>query len=135
LARAKRLRQLQVKHKWNRDEYMTANELISEPGPYGLHASMYLVSCSCVTYPIELPDLTSSQNDPPPLTSLTSSRQLSEIKELLSNTNSSSNPPKHTEPLGVMHRLNWAMDRMCEVSRRLLHGIRMTRPSLFTHLI
>jgi acyl-CoA oxidase len=43
LARAKRLRQLQVKHKWNRDEYMTANDLISEPGPYGLHASMYLV--------------------------------------------------------------------------------------------
>ena len=49
LARAKRLRQLQVKHNWNRDEYMTANELISEPGPYGLHASMYLVCYSCVT--------------------------------------------------------------------------------------
>jgi acyl-CoA oxidase len=44
LARAKRLRQLQVEHNWNRDEYMVANELISEPGPYGLHASMYLVS-------------------------------------------------------------------------------------------
>jgi acyl-CoA oxidase len=51
LARAKRLRQLQVKHNWNRDEFMVANELISEPGPYGLHASMYLVIfillCSC----------------------------------------------------------------------------------------
>jgi acyl-CoA oxidase len=44
LARAKRLRQLQVKHNWDQDEYTTANELISEPGPYGLHASMYLVS-------------------------------------------------------------------------------------------
>lgn len=43
LARAKRLRQLQVKHKWDRDEYMAANELMSEPGPYGLHATMYLV--------------------------------------------------------------------------------------------
>jgi acyl-CoA oxidase len=43
LARAKRLRQLQVQHNWDRDDYMTANELISEPGPYGLHASMYLV--------------------------------------------------------------------------------------------
>jgi len=43
LARAKRLRQLQVKHNWSRDDYMVANELISEPGPYGLHASMYLV--------------------------------------------------------------------------------------------
>lgn len=43
LARAKRLRQLQVQHNWDREEYMMANELISEPGPYGLHASMYLV--------------------------------------------------------------------------------------------
>lgn len=44
LARAKRMRQLQVKHKWTRDEYIMASELISEPGPYGLHATMYLVS-------------------------------------------------------------------------------------------
>jgi acyl-CoA oxidase len=43
LARAKRLRQLQVKHNWDRDDYITADALISEPGPYGLHASMYLV--------------------------------------------------------------------------------------------
>lgn len=43
LARAKRLRQLQVKHNWSQEEYVVANELISEPGPYGLHASMYLV--------------------------------------------------------------------------------------------
>lgn len=45
LARGKRLRQLQVKHNWSKDEYMVANELISEPGPYGLHASMFLVMC------------------------------------------------------------------------------------------
>jgi acyl-CoA oxidase len=43
LARAKKLRQLQVKHNWDRDEFVVANELISEPGPYGLHATMYLV--------------------------------------------------------------------------------------------
>jgi acyl-CoA oxidase len=43
LARAKKLRQLQVKHNWDREEFVVANELISEPGPYGLHASMYLV--------------------------------------------------------------------------------------------
>ena len=43
LARAKKLRQLQVKHKWNTDEFTVANELLSEPGPYGLHASMFLV--------------------------------------------------------------------------------------------
>lgn len=43
LARAKRLQQLTVKHQWTRDEYQMATELISEPGPYGLHASMFLV--------------------------------------------------------------------------------------------
>ena len=50
LARAKRLQQLTVKHKWSKDEFMTANELISEPGPYGLHVSMFLVrTVSCHT--------------------------------------------------------------------------------------
>lgn len=43
LGRAKRLRQLSVQHKWTNDEYVMANELVSEPGPYGLHASMFLV--------------------------------------------------------------------------------------------
>lgn len=47
LARAKRLRQLQVKHDWNQDDKMMANELISEPGPYGLHESMFLV-CTAI---------------------------------------------------------------------------------------
>jgi acyl-CoA oxidase len=44
LARGKRLRQLSVKHKWSQEDYQVANELISEPTPYGLHASMFLVS-------------------------------------------------------------------------------------------
>ncbi|CAG8958177.1 hypothetical protein HYFRA_00000529 [Hymenoscyphus fraxineus] len=44
LARAKRLRQLQVKHNWTQDEFYCANDLISEPGPYGLHATMYLTT-------------------------------------------------------------------------------------------
>lgn len=44
LGRAKRLRQLEVKHKWTQDDLYTINDLISEPGPYGLHSSMYLVS-------------------------------------------------------------------------------------------
>ncbi|KAL9625803.1 MAG: hypothetical protein Q9160_000123 [Pyrenula sp. 1 TL-2023] len=42
MARAKRLRQLSVDHAWSEEEYMTANELISEPTPYGLHEHMYL---------------------------------------------------------------------------------------------
>ena len=44
LARAKRLQQLTVKNKWSKDEFEMAIELISEPGPYGLHASMFLVT-------------------------------------------------------------------------------------------
>jgi acyl-CoA oxidase len=44
LARGKRLQQLQVQHKWTREEYQAANDLISEPTPYGLHASMFLVT-------------------------------------------------------------------------------------------
>lgn len=43
LARAKRMRQLAVEHRWSQEDYMMASELISEPGPYGLHASMFLV--------------------------------------------------------------------------------------------
>lgn len=43
LARAKRLQQLTIKHQWTKDEYQMAAELISEPGPYGLHVSMFLV--------------------------------------------------------------------------------------------
>jgi acyl-CoA oxidase len=43
LAKAKRLRQLYVKHNWTQEEYIMANDLISEPTPYGLHATMYLV--------------------------------------------------------------------------------------------
>ncbi|KAJ9623607.1 hypothetical protein H2203_005869 [Taxawa tesnikishii (nom. ined.)] len=44
LARAKKLRQLQVKHGWTVDDKQVANELISEPGPYGLHESMFLIT-------------------------------------------------------------------------------------------
>ena len=48
LARAKRMRQLYVQHQWSQDDYMMASELVSEPGPYGLHASMFLVSLHSV---------------------------------------------------------------------------------------
>lgn len=44
LAKAKRLQQLAEQNKWNMEELMTANDLIGEPTPYGLHASMFLVS-------------------------------------------------------------------------------------------
>lgn len=51
MARAKRLRQLSVDHAWSEEEYLTANELISEPTPYGLHEHMYLVRLPSATHP------------------------------------------------------------------------------------
>ena len=50
LARAKRLQQLATRHGWTQDDYQMATELISEPGPYGLHASMFLVHQSNVVF-------------------------------------------------------------------------------------
>lgn len=44
LARQKRLQQLNEQHGWTKDEYIMASELISEPGPYGLHVSMFLIT-------------------------------------------------------------------------------------------
>ena len=44
LSRAKRLTQLRNKHGWTDDDYLVANELISEPTPYGLHDHMFLAS-------------------------------------------------------------------------------------------
>ena len=46
LARQKRLSQLSNKYGWSRDDYQMASELISEPGPYGLHVTMFLVGTS-----------------------------------------------------------------------------------------
>ncbi|KAF1987998.1 acyl-CoA oxidase [Aulographum hederae CBS 113979] len=45
LARAKRLAQLRFKHAWTEEEFRMATDLISEPGPYGLHDSMFLITC------------------------------------------------------------------------------------------
>ncbi|KAF2471649.1 acyl-CoA oxidase [Lindgomyces ingoldianus] len=44
LARAKKLRNLRLKHGWDLEDFRTANELVSEPGPYALHDSMFLVT-------------------------------------------------------------------------------------------
>ena len=44
LTRGKRLRQLAVEHCWSEDDYQIAADLISEPDPYGLHASLFLVT-------------------------------------------------------------------------------------------
>ncbi|KAJ9297636.1 hypothetical protein DTO271G3_4411 [Paecilomyces variotii] len=44
LAKGKRLQQLSVEKKWSADEYYAAADLIAEPTPYGLHATMFLVT-------------------------------------------------------------------------------------------
>ena len=46
LAREKRLRILKKQHNWSTDEFRTATELVGEPGPYGLHDSMFKVCLS-----------------------------------------------------------------------------------------
>lgn len=55
LARAKRLRQLTVKHKWSKDDFIIANDLLSESTPYRLHDSMFLVqNLSYLLHPTSL---------------------------------------------------------------------------------
>ncbi|KAH8701557.1 acyl-CoA dehydrogenase/oxidase [Talaromyces proteolyticus] len=44
LAKGKRLQQLSVERKWTLEEYHAAANLIGEPTPYALHASMFLVT-------------------------------------------------------------------------------------------
>jgi acyl-CoA oxidase len=43
LAKGKRLQQLKEKYNWSIEDYHFASEMIGEPTPYGLHASMFLV--------------------------------------------------------------------------------------------
>ena len=45
LAREKRLRLLKKKYNWSYEEFRAATELVGEPGPYGLHDSMFKVRC------------------------------------------------------------------------------------------
>ncbi|CAN9409996.1 unnamed protein product [Alternaria alternata] len=44
LAREKRLRILKKQHNWSFEEFRAATELVGEPGPYGLHDSMFKVT-------------------------------------------------------------------------------------------
>lgn len=43
LAKGKRLQQLAVQNKWSAEEYYAASDLVGEPTPYALHATMFLV--------------------------------------------------------------------------------------------
>ncbi|RKF73897.1 Peroxisomal acyl-coenzyme A oxidase 1 [Golovinomyces cichoracearum] len=44
LSRAKMLRNLEIKYKWTSDQLLDASDFVSEAGPYGLHASMFLAT-------------------------------------------------------------------------------------------
>ncbi|KAL1867617.1 hypothetical protein Plec18167_008617 [Paecilomyces lecythidis] len=44
LAKGKRLQQLAVQNKWSAEEYYAASDLVGEPTPYALHATMFLVT-------------------------------------------------------------------------------------------
>lgn len=58
LAKAKRLQQLAEQNQWSMEELHAANELIGEPTPYGLHASMFLVRTTAIADPPRIPRLT-----------------------------------------------------------------------------
>lgn len=50
LAREKRLRILKKQHNWTLEEFRTAIDLVGEPGPYGLHDSMFKVRVRSIYY-------------------------------------------------------------------------------------
>jgi acyl-CoA oxidase len=49
LARAKRLRLLAAEHDWSLEDHNIAVDLLSEPTPYMLHGTMFLVRATCQT--------------------------------------------------------------------------------------
>lgn len=96
LKRQKRLQQLSVQHNWSRDDYIMASELISEPGPYGLHVTMFLVRRSgpSITRPVK----TKYGRRPP-----------CEIKAHRSSTNCSWRKPRSTNILDATHKRSLGM--------------------------
>ncbi|KAK2800094.1 fatty-acyl coenzyme A oxidase [Onygenales sp. PD_10] len=51
LGKAKRLQQLRQQYNWTYEDFVMANDLLSEPTPYALHASMFLVTLRNQTTP------------------------------------------------------------------------------------
>lgn len=112
LARQKRLSQLSKRHEWTNDEYQMASELISEPGPYGLHVSMFLVSC------MALPDSSKSIY-------LNCNRSPYVTKVHLSNISYSLRKLKNTNMSDATLRQSWDMDPMFEDLKLQQLGIRV----------
>ena len=53
LARSKKLRKLQVQNGWTQEDKMVANELISEPGPYGEYSEETSCRMSATDGPLD----------------------------------------------------------------------------------
>lgn len=126
LAKGKRLQQLSVEQKWSADEYYAAADLIAEPTPYGLHATMFLVRKSphllnFHSYIIYIQ-----------LTRYGASRSLFESRELQSSTSSSCTGQRSTRSSDAMRRRSWATARTSAVSRPPRPGAPRTRPSSST---
>jgi len=115
LARAKRLRQLTVKLGWDKDDFNTANELLSESTPYRLHDSMFLVR-------LHSRIIKAMTNHFP-------CRSPSRIRARQNSRKSSSREPRTLRSSVVTRRLSSDTARTCEVSRRQRRGTRPTRPS------
>lgn len=116
LAKAKRLQNLRVQHQWTQDDFMTANELMSEPTPYGLHASMFLVS-------LKNGSLCQKSG-----ADRISCRSRSEIKELQNSINCFLNARRSMRSSVAMRRLSWAMGPMYVVWRQPPPGTRPIKP-------
>jgi hypothetical protein len=115
LAREKRLRILKRHHNWTLEEFRTATELIGEPGPYGLHDSMFKVSVAISTQKHNTNVCRSRWKDRPPQ----------------SSKNCGSPRPTTTRSSDVTRRLSLATGPMCADSKLQLHGTQTTRPSPF----
>jgi hypothetical protein len=116
LAREKRLRILKKQHNWNLEEFRTATELIGEPGPYGLHDSMFKV-CLLSKHPRQVVNI---------------NRLHLESKVLRSSKKSGSLWPTTTRSLDATLKLNLATVPTSADWKPQPHGIRMTRHSPFT---
>jgi hypothetical protein len=114
LARAKRLRQLTVKLGWDKDDFNTANELLSESTPYRLHDSMFLV---CLRDSLGTMGAKSKH------------RSHSATKELQNSTKSSSRKPRTLRLSAATPKPNSATALTCEVLKRRPPGTHPTRPS------
>jgi hypothetical protein len=116
LAREKRLRILKKQHNWNLEEFRTATELIGEPGPYGLHDSMFKV-CLLSKHPRQVVNI---------------NRLHLESKVHRSSKKSGSLWPTTTRSLDATLKLNLATVPTSADWKPQPHGIRMTRHSPFT---